>query len=78
MRKSYQFNIKENIRKTKIRKGTEEFLPSISIDVKKMVSIPGTKNGRIPILGTSREVLARNNGIFFSVTMLVMPNRKLC
>lgn len=34
---------KENIKK-KI-KGTEDLLPSISTDVKKMVSIPGTKNG---------------------------------
>lgn len=32
----------ENI---KIFKGTEELLPSISIDVKKMVSVPGTMNG---------------------------------
>lgn len=33
---------KENI---KILKGTEELLPSISINVKRMVSIPGMKNG---------------------------------
>lgn len=33
---------KENIKKFK---GTEELLPSVSTDVKKMVSIPGTKNG---------------------------------
>jgi len=26
-------------------KETEEFLPCITIDVKKLVSIPGTKNG---------------------------------